>query len=377
MKNKKTDFATATPTVALVIIGAILGISLGIWLASDFNQIGFDILSLDTIIYILLWCVLATFMHELGHLLFGYLTGYKFVYFKMLGVMFYKSNGKWQTARERGNGALGQCLMAPDFEYKQKMPYVLYNLGGVLINLLLTALCVVLIVVYGQQSFTLAGIIVNGIFTIINFLPIRSLKNDGYNVFMLARSESCKKAYYSELKITAETLAGKTFSQMPETIFNCGIDDLKYPSVCTSLYVQYCYFIATNQTEKATETITMLYNRRSEMPLPNANTVSVEYFNCLMLFHDDRVNAAKTYNAFDQSIRNAIQVSPTSFVVVARILVNALSNHDDRQFASDCVVAEKLLNLLRTPAEAEYSRIIFEKAKERYREATPDPFESF
>ena len=47
MKNKKTDFATATPTVALVIIGAILGISLGIWLASDFNQIGFDILSLE------------------------------------------------------------------------------------------------------------------------------------------------------------------------------------------------------------------------------------------------------------------------------------------------------------------------------------------
>ena len=89
MKHNKTNIATATSKVAVVIIGALLGIALGIWLTSDFNQTGIEILSLDTILFILLWCVLATLLHELGHLLFGWMTGYKFVFFKFLGVIFF------------------------------------------------------------------------------------------------------------------------------------------------------------------------------------------------------------------------------------------------------------------------------------------------
>lgn len=374
MKNNKTNFAAATSMVA-VIVGAVLGIALGAWMTSDANQIGFDVLSLDVILFIVLWCALATVTHELGHLLFGLMTGYKFVYFKLLDIMFYKTDGKWQTAHARSNGALGQCLMAPDFDYTPKMPYVLYNLGGVIINFLLTALCVVLIIIYGQQSFALAGIIVNGIFVIMNLLPVRSIKNDGYNVMLLARSQSCKKAYFMELKTTAESLRGKTFSEMPESVFDCGIDDLKYPSVCTALYVQYCYLISTRQIEKATETITRLFNRRNEMPLSHANTISVEYFNCLVLFNDDRVTAALTYNAFDRSVKNAIQVTNVSFAIVAKILLNALHLRDDRIFAADCLTAEKLIALSRNPAETEYMSIIFNKAKERYREDPPNPFD--
>ena len=266
--------------------------------------------------------------------------------------------------------------MAPEFEYSPKMPYVLYNLGGVLINLLLTTLCIVIVVVYGQQSFALAGILVNGIFALMNFLPIRSLKNDGYNTFMLARSESCKKAYYLELKMTTETLSGKTFSEMPASIFNCTVDDLKFPSVCTALYVQYCYLVSSGRTEEATEIITQLYNRRFEMPLMHANTVSVEYFNCLMLFQDDRVAAATTYNSFDRSIKNAIQVAPMPFVAIARILLNALAQHDERQFNNDCMLVEKFINASRNNAEAEYNRVILNKAKERFNQSIPDPFEA-
>ncbi len=374
MKRNKRLYS-ASVWVVIILVAAVVGVSLGVWSSSEANTSGFNIISWSALLFMLLWLVLATFLHELGHLLMGYATGYKFVFFKLFGVIFYKHGGKWTTMRDKANGAIGQCLMQPDFPYGDKMPYVLYNIGGVLMNIVCAAILVAFVFIYSANDFAVTGIIVNGIFFLINAIPARSLQNDGYNVLEISRGAVCKKAYYTELKTTAAMLEGKTFSDMAEEMFDFDTDGVKYPAVCSALYISYCYLVSSGKQERADGMIEALYAKKDDMPLSHANTFSVEYFNNLILFRDDRVKAAELYNSFDMTIKNAIQRTPVPFTVIARMMVNALSAHDDRRYTADRILLEKIIDYSRNAAEAEYLGVLLRKAGQRWAESAQDPFD--
>lgn len=80
---------------------------------------------------------LHVFLHELGHLIGGKLTGYRLVFFQSVRMRYEAKNGSFTAKRPRGAGMLGQCLMAPPTEgvYEDK-PYWLYLTGGVAMNYL-------------------------------------------------------------------------------------------------------------------------------------------------------------------------------------------------------------------------------------------------
>ena len=119
----------------------------------------------------------------------------------------------------------------------------------------------------------IAGILVNVIFVIINLIPAKSFGSDGYNVINIGKTNNSKKAYWLELNMTGDILQGKKFSDMPQHYFEFEVEDLHLDNVCASLYMQYCYFVCTWQTEKAKDLITALYNNLGKMPLSNANTI--------------------------------------------------------------------------------------------------------
>lgn len=372
---KKQRYCAASAAMIMIIVGCLLGVALGVWLSSGANTAGLDMLSWTTLLFLLLWTVLATVLHELGHLLMGWLTGYKFVLFNVFGVTFFRKDGRWHTAREKLRGAIGQCVMQPDFEYTPKMPVFFYNAGGVIFNLLFALLCLTFMLTMRQNEFALAGLVVNGVFFLINAIPSRGMQNDGHNVLMLMRSQNCKKAFYLQLKLSADTYDGKDFDDMPQSYFDFAPEDLKYPSVCTALYVCYCYRVSVGRTQEASALIKTLYDRRAEMPVSHANTISVEYFNNLVLFCDDRPQAAAIYNGFDAPIKNAIHAVPVPFAITAKILVNALSSHNDAAFYADCRIADKLIETNDNAAEAQYARTIVNRAKQCYNTAPEDPFE--
>ena len=75
-------------------------------------------------------------IHEAGHLLFGLISGYEFVSFRIGSFLLIRgSDGKLSMKRYYLAGTAGQCLMAPpDFEEDGYLPVGLYNMGGVLLN---------------------------------------------------------------------------------------------------------------------------------------------------------------------------------------------------------------------------------------------------
>ncbi|MDR0248936.1 MAG: hypothetical protein LBI44_04680 [Oscillospiraceae bacterium] len=88
---------------------------------------------------------LHTVLHEAGHLLCGAVSGYRFVSFSVAGVMFVGENGKLRLKRLGVAGMAGQCLMSPPVGDGYSYPFLLYNLGGSLMNF---AACAVFAALY-------------------------------------------------------------------------------------------------------------------------------------------------------------------------------------------------------------------------------------
>ncbi len=374
MKNNKKNIPSYW--IYVIVIGTVLGVALGLWLGSPLNEEGLQ-MNLDTVWHILLWVLFATLLHECGHLIAGFLSGYRFISFRLLNIAVVKINGSYKFQWQKMNGGIGQCLMAPNFEYRDNFPFVFYNMGGVFMNTALIIVCLALFVFNGgvNKSFLLSGILVNFVFALMNALPLKAFANDGFMVKTVSKTQACKKAYYTQLAATADMLDGKTFSQMSEKFFDFGVQDAQYPLVCNALYMQYCFLVSKGQSGAASNFIKELFENKNVMPENYANTVSVEYFNNLVLFKDDRHTAALVYNDFDITVKNAVSRLPASFTLIAKICVNMLSKHDDRQYAVDCMLVQKLLEHMPNKAEAEYLSTLFSCAKQRYRQAEPSPFE--
>ena len=72
---------------------------------------------------------LHTTIHEVGHLVCGLLTGYRFCSYRIKNVMLIRIKGAYKLKRYALPGALEQCIMAPPDMVDGKMPYMLYYLN--------------------------------------------------------------------------------------------------------------------------------------------------------------------------------------------------------------------------------------------------------
>ncbi|MFI3201896.1 MAG: hypothetical protein R3Y54_10315 [Eubacteriales bacterium] len=108
-KQKKNKFSKMIVTIISLLIGALLGAFLGSRMSDD--------TSLEIFLYELLAVLIAGYIqiiiHEAGHLIFGFISGYRFISFRIGNFMWMQENGKLRVKRLKIVGTGGQCLMAP------------------------------------------------------------------------------------------------------------------------------------------------------------------------------------------------------------------------------------------------------------------------
>lgn len=144
-------------------------------------------------------------LHEIGHFMGGKLSGYELVYFALGSFIVSKgSKGRLEFDLVKRKG--GQCIMCPTAIDNKK--YVLYNLGGIIVNVLLV---LVGIKVYIHSSgiirlfflqFIFAGIpkiVLNSVPSMFNGLP-----NDAFIIRLLYFSELAKRDYNIYLILFAD-----------------------------------------------------------------------------------------------------------------------------------------------------------------------------
>ena len=243
MKRKKKN----TIRITLYYVVCILcGVAIG-FISTQFymvNGIGVQHLSIQKMIMRLALLVLAfmlqLFLHEAGHLVFGLLSGYGFVSFRIFNIMILNDHGHLLIKKLHLDGTAGQCLMSPPEPVNGHIPGLLYNMGGVLMNLIAGFVAMILIYVFHDQKeliewlfqFVLFGVV----FALLNGIPFASstISNDGANAIALESNPKANRAFYLQMKMNALLSEGVSLSGMPDEWFEVPDDaDMDNPLIAT------------------------------------------------------------------------------------------------------------------------------------------------
>lgn len=242
-ENKKSNF-NLTYFITFFLVGVICGVGMIYYLDSVFEEYGF-LLSLA----FKLWIFVAAYyvqmiIHELGHLVAGLLSGYKFGSFRAGSVMLVNEKGRIKIKLQKIAGTGGQCLMTPPPMVDGKFPFVFYNLGGVLMNVLTLPLCVLWLQnAIGKplsMAFSVTMFFSGLIVALTNGIPLKlgMINNDGSNIRELRRNKEARIVFHNQFMMLDELRKGVRLSEMPKDWFAMPSDEGLKNSIAASGAVQ-------------------------------------------------------------------------------------------------------------------------------------------
>ena len=203
------------------LIGGVIGVVLG----ESGAELDFTMLLGIMVLFVVMLYV-HIIVHEAGHAIFGMLTGYKFLSYRVGSFMWEKGqDGKVRLSRFSLAGTAGQCLLSPPDYNGGNYPYVWYNLGGALVNILLAVLAGAALLLFpmGKWATTaLAMLALTGLFLgLMNGLPLPGdgVNNDGSNIVAISRSPEARRAFWLQMKVNQQLAWGKRLKELPEEYF--------------------------------------------------------------------------------------------------------------------------------------------------------------
>jgi len=251
MADKKKNFSSIIFFVVCALIGGVYG-AIGPDIDFFNAMTGTDVIVL--FVSLAIWFLLGIVVHELGHLVCGWASGYTFGFFKLGSLSWFTEDDEVKFKRSK-NFAVGQCLMIPP-ENEAKFKFLLYNLGGVLFNFLTGVVMFLLWSIFPSgyllRNFAMAGVIMNLLFGIVNLVPMRSQGNDGANIVEALKTADGKRALYLILYINGQLMKGKRIKEIDkETIRVYGKLDSENYLVGNALMFEMDYLLEMDQAEEA------------------------------------------------------------------------------------------------------------------------------
>jgi len=161
--------------------------------------------------------LVAVLIHETGHLVFGLITGYRFVSFKFLWFML-ADTGTGKKLSLGGMAPPGQCLMYPAGSTAVPLMMIL---GGPLANLVSGMIFIIC-------GFSVTGIVYRiialyfgaaGIAVGIYNLFWGSVYSDGYTYREIKRDKDLGRIYNNIMLIYRELIRGRSYEDMPDHLF--------------------------------------------------------------------------------------------------------------------------------------------------------------
>lgn len=228
-EKKKFNWGVLLTFVIYLIIGGICGLFMGkymITIGADADNTGEFIMYVAiTLIALYVSIFVHIILHEGGHLVFGLMTGYKFSSFRIGSFMWIKKDDKVVFRRFSLAGTGGQCLMAPPDMTGDDYPFVWYNLGGCISNVVFSGLALgvsFLCEDIGMLSLILKIFAVVGFaLAILNAIPLGlgGIDNDGSNTVAISKSVKARKAFWLMMKINEQVASGVRIKDMPDEWF--------------------------------------------------------------------------------------------------------------------------------------------------------------
>ena len=304
-------------------------------------------------------------LHETGHLIFGLMSGYQFSSFRIGTHMLMKENGKLVHRKIKIAGTGGQCLMVPPEMVDGKFPVVLYNLGGSIINLVVTALMIpVFMAIDKSNVFALLVflfIAMGAITGLSNGIPMRTktVDNDGYNAISLAKSREAMRAFWIQMKTNEQLTKGIRTKDMPEEWFEVPSDDaMKNPMVATIGVYAASRMMDQHRFEEAGKLIDYMLKIETGMVALHRNLLICDqiYLELIGQNRSDRVEALYTKEL--KKFMKAMKTFPS--VIRLEYAYRLLAEHDPESAAKSMAAFEKVAATYPYPNDINTERELME-----------------
>lgn len=316
--HKKSSKQTKLFMIICLLFGAVLGLSLG---ALDNNsdiegKRGIDqyLLYFYGVLVFYIIYFLHIIIHEAGHLIFGLLTGYKFLSFRIFSAVFYKNNGQIKRRKYSIKGTAGQCLMYPPKRRADgTFPFALYNLGGGLNNLIFSIPFVILAIITEKNNLRIIYLIViaAGILTAVtNLIPmVIGLPNDGMNLKSMLKDKNMQDAFYLQLQVNAELSDGKQFTEYAQEMFELPENSKSTNALMASVQLCSYYWQLANRDYDSAERILSMMEEKANRYVPIIlNMIEVERLFLMVLRHAPLEEIASIY-AYSNRVLAAAKTS--------------------------------------------------------------------
>lgn len=241
MAKRKISIGKVLANLFIVVVSAGGGFLLAEKVLS-YNQIDL----LYSIVIIIVIFVMQVIIHEGGHLVFGLLSGYKFSSFRIGSLMLLKSSKGYSIKNFKLAGTLGQCLLIPPPMIDGKIPVILYNLGGVIFNLIFGLAPILFIYLFNcsiyLEQFLTINALIGAFFAITNGVPMKvsTVNNDGHNAISLGKDKEAMRAFWIQFMVNKEQVEGTRLGEMdPEWFKMPSTERLKNPLIgSVAVYIE-------------------------------------------------------------------------------------------------------------------------------------------
>ena len=255
-RNSKGKLKQILLTLGFMLLGMICGILMMLYggvfdrATGEISLAAFAVLFVS--MYVAMYFQIA--VHEAGHLVFGLATGYEFCSYRLGKIILIKQGERLALKRYSLAGTGGQCLMSPPEIKDGKMPVVLYNLGGSIMNLFAAAVSVILFLLLRDtpivSTIFLMSAVIGVFFAALNGIPMRlgAVDNDGYNAISIRKSEKSMRSFYIQLKLITELSKGKRLKDLPSEWFGIPTDEEMKNSMVATIGVLCCNRLMDSQS---------------------------------------------------------------------------------------------------------------------------------
>ncbi len=262
-KTKMPVWQKVLRTVLLLAVCMLFGFCCGLLMVAALRDL--DGVSPPAMVVVTVGSLYLSFFlhfaaHEFGHFLFGKLTGYRFSSYRLGSVMLLRRNGQLLLKRYSLAGTGGQCLMDPPDPVDGDFPYLLYNLGGAIVNLVLGVLAflfyLVPVVPSALKGFFLIFALCGVFFALFNGipLPVSMVNNDGRNAVDIHRSPAARRAFWIQMKSNILTAEGVRIRDMPAEWFAMPtLEECKNPMMASVAVGIACRYLDEGRFDAAQE----------------------------------------------------------------------------------------------------------------------------
>lgn len=181
--------------------------------------------------------VIAVPLHELGHLIGGAVTGYRFTSITVFGIRIYRDYGRIGICRQ-SNGPSGQCLMYPRFIGQNPVALIT---GGIAANVIVGMFFLAAGIVTDDIKKMVACICIGGINLIMGLLNAvpDSPTNDGSTLKDVLKSSRHVEIYNRIMMVYRELQNGRKYGELSEELL--GAPDI-YDSTLSAELALYRYY---------------------------------------------------------------------------------------------------------------------------------------